>query len=224
MRPPFLPTAALAALILFAASAACSQTLGGLLNRAKAGATQAARATPTQAGPVAPGSTGPIPDSPPTNGLTVENQQTFARAVLANHRPWALGEHVGDDDYFYRYLRDEDHVPLKFSWDQGFVQFITPKGRYLWFTIEDMCTVLQPLCDAKNTTFLAKMRKVREIHLTTTDQPLRASDIGYGTGYRFSFDPATGVLTAAGSTIRGISNFSSVDNDLANFIQSSGVK
>ena len=112
-----------------------------MLSRAKASASQ--QAAPA-AGRVAAtqGNTGPIPESPATGALNVENQQTFARAVLANHRPWTLGEGTGDDDYFYRYLRDEDHVPLKFSWDPGFVQFITPKGRYLWFTIEDMCEML----------------------------------------------------------------------------------
>ena len=218
MRQLLSCTALLAALGgLLATPAARAQTLSGALNRAKARVSQAA--TATAAAQAAPGSTGPLPESPSTNGLNVENQQAFARAVLANHRPWTLGEGTGDDDYFYRYLRDEDKMPVRFTWDQGFVQFITPKGRYLWFTIEDMCEMLYAKSDATNPDFRARMRKVRKIHLTTTDQPLRRSDIGYGTGYRLSFDPTTGVLTAAGSTSRGISNFSAVDNDLVNFIE-----
>lgn len=213
----------LAMLILMATTLSHAQGLGGLLNKAKAKVNQATNTSPAPAW-ATQDNNGPIPESPPVNGLTVENQQAFARSVLDNHRPWVVGEGTHDDDYFYRYLRQEYKVPVKFTWDQPFVAYITPKSRYLWSIIEDMCEAIFAKCDpaeSRNRYFLANMSKVREIHLTTIYRPLRESDPGYDTGYLLSFDPATGILSAAAATAgtRGISNFGLVDNDLARFIQ-----
>lgn len=186
---------ALAALALFAATAFATTTglaqgLGGMLNQAKAKVSQAVPQT-------APNTSGELP--PENNAdLTVDSQQRYAHAVLANTRPWVNGQDTGAPDYFYRQLRREFRAPTTFGWDAGAVRFLTAKNRSLWDTCEDIATQLARSAAPSGTqraALLGALRKVKEIRLSTTPATPTGDDREYG--YIKSFDPATGVLTAA---------------------------
>ena len=220
--------AALAALALFA-TAGHAQGLGGMLNKAKAKVNQATSAPTRSAGPAvaqtatqaAHGNTGPIPDSPSMSALTVDNNIEFAQTVLANHRPWVKGQGTGDDDYFYRFMRDEYKAPLKFTWDRSYVEFITPKHYYLWSVIENVCEKSFDDYDPNNQAVRynrAKRLKIKEWHFTTTTKRPNGEDQYAGAqGYVMSWNPATGVLTCAISIpYNSISNFRG--EDIVNFI------
>ncbi len=201
-----LPSTALAALALFATTAPShAQGLGGMLNQAKAKVTQTTSAPQRSAGPAlaqaTQGNTGPLPDAPSMSQLTVDNNIEFAQTVLANHRPWVKGQGTGDDDYYYRLLRDEYHAPLKFTWDRPYVEFITRQQTYLWFVMEN---VSEKIFDQYNPNIpagrynRAKMLKIKEWHFTTTTKRPNGEDRYAGAqGYVMSWNPATGVLTCA---------------------------
>lgn len=223
-----LCTTTLAALA-FIATATRAQDLDRILNKAKTKVGQTTSASPASTGGVvaqaAQGNTGDIPSSPSMNELNVTNNQEFARALLTNHRPWVKGQGVNDDDYWYRWLRDEDKMPVKFTWDEPFVEYITPKQRYLWFVINDICDNLHQHADPGNPElsryFRGPMSKVEEIHFTTTPKRLVEGQPGATEGYTFSFSPATGVLTMACSTVGGNApgNFERSETGLRSFIQ-----
>ena len=211
-QPTCFRAVALAALALFATTAASqAQGLGGMLNKAKAKVSQATQATSGAASVPAPaaaqaaqGSTGNIPESPSPDNLTAENNAAYARTVLANRRPWVKGQGVRDDDYAYRRLRDEFKMPIKFTWDQGFVAYITKFHFYLWSMINNTCENLYPGADPSTPELYAAtiggLRQVREIHYTTMTQKPTDDSRGASLGYLFSFNKATGVLTMALST------------------------
>ncbi len=165
--------------------------------------------------------TGPIPDSPSLNALTVDNNIEYAQTVLSNHRPWEGANGGGDDDYYYRWIRDGYKVPLKFTWDRSYAEFITSQQVYLWSVIENVCEKTQPQYDPKDSAvryIRAKQLKIKEWHFTTTNRRANGEDRYAGAqGYIMSWNPATGVLTCAISVPgKVISNFRG--EDITNFI------
>lgn len=208
-----------------------AQALGGLLKQAQQKVNQSTSGTgrtantPPPATSLADDPTGPIPESPDPADLTVDNNMAFARIVLANHRPWAKGEHVGDDDYFYRYLRDEYKAPLQFTFDRAYVDYITPRHYYLWSVIENISENLFSFYDpAKDNTanryFRQKLLKIKQIHLTTTPQRAQPNHYAGSAGYVMSFDAVTGILTAAISNAPGNQGISRINQeDIQAFIQ-----
>lgn len=194
--PTSLRRVALAALALFATTASPAQGLGGVLNKAKAKMGQATPSPAQAATQAAQGSAGELPYESPD--LTLESQESYARAVMANRRPLVLSQNTGAPDYFYQVLTKHFQLPLRFSWDAAALKFLTDKNRSLWSGCEDVSTDLGRTCLSGNTApaLKASLRKVKEIRFTTT-QALPTSEEDKEFGYIKSFNPTTGVLTAA---------------------------
>lgn len=210
----FLPTTALAALALFATTAAHAQGLGGMLNKTKAKVGQAtspgaspSRATAaTQAGQ---GTSGELPDQP--NERTVAGDQAYTRAWMADTRPVDLTGANKGPNYYYKRLRQEYHMPLTFTWDEPAVQLLIDKRSSLWGTCEDIANdLVGGLYGIDGPAVKPLLPKVKQIHLTTTPKRADARESPFMHGFFLSFNPATGVLTAAMSIPDGTS---SVQND-----------
>lgn len=212
----------LTALLLAGVAPIQAQGVGGFLNKAKQTINQTNNSNSSSQ---AMGNDGPIPKSPAPTDLTVDNNIEFARTVLNNHRPWIKGEHVGDDDYFYRYLRDEYKAPLQFTFDRAYVEYITARHYYLWSVIENISENLFSFYDpgkdnTSNRYFRQKLLKIKQIHLTTTTQRAQPNHYAGSAGYVMSFDAGTGILTAAISNAPGNQGISRINQeDIQAFIQ-----
>ncbi len=143
-------------------------------------------------------------DAPPLNGLTVENQQAYARAVMAAAK--APDPNQADDAYDnsrrYRKLTGEQKMSIKFTWTPAAVQHLTDKRQLLlWNVVENISTDLgRSLEGSQAANYVAPLRKIKTIALTTTPKVPTAAQMGSQHGFFYSFDKATGVLTMAMST------------------------
>lgn len=164
---------------------------------------------------------GPLPPSPAPAELTVDNNIEFAQLMLTNSRPFVPGSGDGGPDGNYRRLRYEYKVPVEFTWDRPFVEYLTRHGGYLYATIEDLCESLRIYSDPENPYMRysrAKILKIKRVHFTTTPKP-RPDTYAGPAGYLMSWDPTTGVLTMAASTYQNY-GLSAVNNEYVKaFIQ-----
>ena len=210
-------SAALPAVALCAASAH-AQGLGGLIDKAKAKAGEVGKGVTQGATQgVQQQATGELPDSP--SELTVENQQQYARAMMADARPVVLGQGTGSPTYYYRQLHQQYHMPTVFTWDEGAVKYLTEKRMDLWAPCRDISDDLVGWLGSTQGEYLkGPLSRVREIHLTTTPKRHDTEDGTHLSGYFLSYNPATQVLTAAMSTTDGI-NSVSADNRFGRWIQ-----
>ena len=198
-----LRTAALAALALFATTAAHAQGLGGVLNQAKAKVSQAASAgaSPSRATAAAAQATDyQLPANLP-NDPSIAEMEEYARAMLADPRP-VPKEHFGDSsdgNQWYRRLTRNEGYPLKFTWDHAAMVNFKDKHSGLFPYIENFCeglvAQLAPYT-ARHAQLGAALRKVKEIHMSCVPKPEKKGEPGEESNWFFSFSPATGVLTA----------------------------
>lgn len=200
MNPSRLLTAALAALTFFATPASHAQGLGGLLNAAKTKASQAGTGVrqATQSAPGALPANGEDPPTPPE--MTPETQAEYTRLLLSDTRPVVPGQMNGSYTNWYRQLRQLEKFPIRFTWDQSALTQATEKRLWLFGNVEDFSGDLVSSLHANSGSYLRpRLAKVTEIHYTATTKPNPSnSDVpGEGQGWFFSFNPATGVLTAA---------------------------
>ena len=152
-----------------------------------------------------------LPNEPRT--LTLENQVEYANIVLADKRPVVLGQDNSEPNYYYRRLTQVEKMPIKFTWDAAALKFLTAQPVSVVHVIEDISTNLVTQLGTDQGVYLkGQLKKVKELHLTTTTQK-RASGGGPAAyGYFPAFNKTTGVLTVAMSTTSGISN---LDNNTA---------
>lgn len=222
MRNHLLPTAALAALALFATTAGSAQGLGGMLNQAKDKARQAADRAANQVksdvlnGPSksnsadGPSKTSPA-DGPPRKGNPAEEatteetandgpkmpetaaeQTSYARAMMADFRPMSVNDIEPPRNYGYRRLIRKAKIPLQLTWDDAAAQGAVDARIVMWNYIEYMCDDLAGSLQGEQGAYLkAALQKVKEIHLTRKRNPASYTNMWY------SFNPGTGVLTAA---------------------------
>ena len=222
-QPTCFRAVALAALALFATTAGHAQGLGGMLNKAKAGlnsataTTKATNGSPVQAATQAASQTGggDLPPRPSTS--TVASERAYALACLNDKRPllMPLSENNSEPNRWYRELVQLEHVPLRFTWDEAVEQLLIENNSgMLWPICEDISQeILRGMGNASDkATLLPLLRKVKQIHFTTSPLPKSAGKDALSAqhGLFCTWNPATGVLTAA---ISKPSGFNSVAND-----------
>ena len=203
-----LPTAALAALALFATTAAPAQGLGGMLNSAKAKASQA-RVTPARAAQVAQApaaaaqagkggfpANGEDPSTPPE--MTPETEAEYTRLLLSDTRPVVPGQSNGSYTYSYRRLRQLQKFPVAFTWDQPALTRAVEGRIWLFGYVEDFSDdlVTSLTGSTREASLRPRLAKVKEIHFVSSDKKRTLDEPGEEQGWFYAFNPATGVLTA----------------------------
>lgn len=209
MHPFPLRAAALAVLALFATTANQAQSLGGMLNQAKA-KTQAkvsqatsAGASPRRAAAAATGATDYQLPPNLSNDPSIKEMEDYARAMLADPRPLSADEMRGsgnEPNRLYRKLTLNEGYPVKFTWDQGAMAIFKKNQVGLFPTIENFCEDIDGGIASYTSYHVqlgAALHKVKEIHFTSVVKPAMTGDYGQDRGFWFSFNPASGVLTAA---------------------------
>lgn len=204
-----LRTAALVALALFATPAGHAQGLDGMLHKAKANVRQATdnpRQTAVPAASPATGGGGTVSDEPRV--YTVATQEAYIRAVQTDPAPPSPGDSPHKNSYWWRRLHYEFKVPVQFTWDQKFLEACNQHPFVAWDFIENISTELAHDLNPAGTrvrNLRGLVTKVKAIHLTTTTQEPKSGAPGAEEGYVLSWNPATGVLTAAWATSRTLS-------------------
>jgi len=207
---PIFRAAALAALALLATFAASAQGLGGMLNKAKAKVNQAtsAGASPSRA---ATAGANPSEMTPATieaaqqnypQDPSIEEMQEYARTLMADPRP--AGRDCRDRNCPYRRLTIDQSHPIKFTWDQAAMVKFKKHYTDLWSFIDDFSGNIGTTLTNDGSIFhvpVSKVvHKVKEIHITSKPNLEDTGKPGEEVGWWFSFNPATGVLTASMST------------------------
>ncbi len=138
-----------------------------------------------------------LPDRP--RPFTLENQVQYFELWRDDKRPWP---HTQDaDNYWHRWLTQEFKVNPKLTWDQSLLEYLTSNQIPLAEVFEFMSEALvNGMTGNQGIYFKAPLSKVKEIHLTTTNYKRDTQDFGHNEGYFFSYNKATGVLTAAMTT------------------------
>ncbi len=198
---PLFRAAALAALALFATTApGHAQGLGGMLNKAKAKVNQATQTqTPrTPAAAATQATEYQVPRNLPQDP-SIEEMEEYARAMMADPRP--AGRDCRDENCTYRRLTIDRGYPIKFTWDQAAMAKFKKSYSGLFPFIIDISGNLLGTINNDGSNFhlpVSKaLHKVKEIHLTSKPNLIDKDEPGQAEGWWFSFNPATGVLTAA---------------------------
>lgn len=132
--------------------------------------------------------------------MTPETQEDYTRLLLSDTRPVVPGQMNGSYTNWYRQLRQLQHFPIRFTWDQPALARCVDTRIWLFGYIEDFSSDLAG--SLKGSTYEVYLRprlaKVKEIHFTSSDKkPTPGVEIaGEEQHWFYSFDPGTGVLTA----------------------------
>lgn len=194
-------TTTLAMLLLIATTSTQAQGLNGLLNKVKVKAGQVTTTpttTDTQAAPGGLPTNGEDPPTPPE--MTPQTQEAYTRLLLSDTRPVVRGQMNGSYTNWYRQLRQLQHVPISFTWDQPALARCVDSRIWLFGYVEDFSNDL--VGSLNGSTYEGYLRprlaKIKAIHFTPSDQkPDPHVDIaGQEQKWFYSFNPATGVLTA----------------------------
>ena len=223
-----LPTAALAALALFATTASYAQGLGGMLNQAKAKAkvnqATSAGARPGRAATAAATQATQATDYQVPRNLSqdpsIEEMEEYARGMLADPRP--AGRDCDDDNCVYRRLTIDQGYPIKFTWDQAavvnFKQTHTGLFPYIRDLSGDFVQNINNDVSIYHVPLMKVLHKVKEIHLTSKPKLVNTGEPGQDNNWWFSFNPATGVLTAAMCTGKGPNSLSMGHSPLVQWV------
>ena len=158
---------------------------------------------------------GKVADAPPSGGHTTANEQAYARAVMADPAPPAKDDAEHANSQYYRRLRYEYKMPVKFTWTEAAAQHLTEKRDLeLWQVIEFISTdLVRSLEGSRAEYYTAPVGKIKEIHFTTTAQEPTPAQMGAQHGWFYSWNKATGVLTMAMSTSTKSPSPTSEDSD-----------
>lgn len=184
-------------LLLLAISATYAQGLGGLLNKAKQKINQTT-STPTQ---TTQDTEYQLPPNLP-NDPSIEEMEKYARAMLADTRPVPKSEwgSTSDGNQYYRRLTQNEGYPIKFTWDKEAVTILQKRQSALFGYFEDfssdLVSQLAPYTE-RHVQVGTALRKVKEIHFTSIAKPEMTGEDGQQQGWWFSYNPTTGVLSAA---------------------------
>ena len=145
---------------------------------------------------------GKVADAPKPGDHTTANEQAYARAVLADAAQLSKADAEHANSQYFRRLRYEYQMPVTFTWTGAAAQHLTEKRDLkLWTVIENISTDLtRSLGGSRAEYYQAPIRKIREIHFTTTAQEPTPAQMGAQHGWFYSWNKATGVLTMAMST------------------------
>lgn len=218
MRLAFQTVSTVAVVLLLGASTAHSQSLGDVLGKAKevkdkmqktkGGASKNGDAKNGDAKNgdknASDGTANQKKDAESSegSGKTVGDQQQHIRAMTADKRPVEVGQRMGlPANYAYRQLTVNDKFPIKFTCDDAAVKAFLDENQDAWTMMNEFANDLETqLHYGSRASYLKTgLGKVKEIHVTTTTLRHDANNKGGG-AYLYSFNPATGVLTAAKST------------------------
>jgi hypothetical protein len=145
---------------------------------------------------------GKVADAPKPGDHTTANEQAYARAVMADAAQPSKDDAEHANSQYFRRLRYEYKMPVKFTWTEAAAQHLTEKRDLeLWTVIENISTDLtRSLSGSRAEYYQAPIRKIKEIHFTTTAQEPTPAQMGAQHGWFYSWNKATGVLTMAMST------------------------
>lgn len=189
---PFSSRLVLLATLSVGFGAAHAQGLGGMLNRAKASVSQAAPALPS-----APPANGEDPPTPPA--MNPATQEEYTRLLLSDTRPVVRGQMNASYTNWYRQLRQLQHFPVRFTWDQPALARATETRVWLFGYIEDFSQdLVANLNGTTRETYLRpRLAKIKEIHFTPSSKKSGLDQPGQEQGWFFAFNASTGVLTAS---------------------------
>ena len=121
--------------------------------------------------------------------MAYANRQTF--------RPSSDPDPTPSEIYSYCSLRAQGY-PFRFTWDQAAINLSADNRTYLTGFLRDVSSdLIGGLSSRFGPSLKPKLVKVKEIHFTTSPKKRSLDDFGTLGGYFFSFNPTTGVLTAA---------------------------
>jgi hypothetical protein len=145
---------------------------------------------------------GKVADAPKPGDHTPANEQAYARAVLADAAQPNKDDAEHANSQYFRRLRYEYKMPVTFTWTEAAAQHLTGKRDLeLWTVIENISTdLVRSLGGSRAEYYQAPIRKIKEIHFTTTAQEPTPAQMGAQHGWFYSWNKATGVLTMAMST------------------------
>jgi|GEM_PF-6302152 len=145
---------------------------------------------------------GKVADAPKPGNHTTANEQAYARAVMADAAQPGKDDAEHANSQYFRRLRYEYKMPVKFTWTEAAAQHLTEKRDLeLWTVIENISTDLtRSLGGSRAEYYQAPISKIKEIHFTTTTQEPTPAQMGAQHGWFYSWNKATGVLTMAMST------------------------
>jgi hypothetical protein len=158
---------------------------------------------------------GKVADAPPSGGHTTANEQAYARAVMADAAQPSKDDAEHANSQYFRQLRYEQKMPVKFTWTETAAQHLTStRDLVLWTVIENISTdLVRSLGGSRAEYYQAPIRKIKEIHFTTTAQEPTPAQMGAQHGWFYSWNKATGVLTMAMSTSTKSPSPTSEDSD-----------
>ena len=145
---------------------------------------------------------GKVADAPKPGGHTTANEQAYAHAVMADAAQPSKDDAEHANSQYFRRLRYEYKVPVKFTWTEAAAQHLTEKRDLeLWTVIENISTdMVRSLGGSRAEYYQAPFAKIKTIHFTTTAQEPTPAQMGAQHGWFYSWNKATGVLTMAMST------------------------
>ena len=194
----------LGVLLLLLPASSFAQGLGGLLNKAKTKLDQVSNqvnktttkpvdaALPTT--PTGLPANGEDPPTPPE--MTPQTQEEYTRLLLSDTRPVVRGS--SSYTAAYRQLVQLQHVPIRFSWDQPALVRCVESRIWLNGYISDLSSDLTSSLNGSTYEVYLRPRlaKIKAIHFTPSDQARSLDSPGAEQGWFFSFNAASGVLTA----------------------------
>ena len=134
--------------------------------------------------------------------MTPASNGEYTRALLAyantlTFHPHGESGESPEEVYWYCWLRQKGY-PVRFTWDAAALKLTADNRGYLSGYIND---VADDLVSGLGGTYAAQLKprlaKVKEIHYTTPPKKRGLDELSTLAGYFLSFNPATGVLTAA---------------------------
>ena len=192
--------------LVFAPLMSHAQGLGDMIKKAKSKAAGSTSSGSSAAGAIAGQASGGDPGRPP-DPFTVENQKQYARAAEADTRSWQENREAGT--YYHRRLAQVHGVQMHFTYDDAAVELFNSYPLLLWGACDDISQEFDSWAGGnQGAYFLPILKKVKEIHFTSTTlgwaHDGNSSDPATQ-GYHLSWNPSTGILTAAVGP-RGVSS------------------
>ena len=223
-----LPVVAVVLLSVLAAPAVHAQSVGDILGKAKDKIKEAtggsakgdAKQSPDGAAGQKKGSTSSDEDA----AMTLEGERQKVITNTADKRPVDPAQRTYlDSNFSFRRLTVNDKFPIKFTSDDAAIRAFIDENEHPWTMMNALATDLETGIhyNDRSSYLKAGLHKVKEIHFTTTSQRHDANNKGGGP-YLYSFNPATGILTAALVTVSRLEDASAAPHEFSEDVQING--